>query len=79
MDNKGVKMFNYVRENASQSFRDVVPRATNSNIGDLSNILFDDNYTAQLSEFVSGLVNRIGLTIIENKMFGIRADSKKKK
>ena len=65
----GVNVFNYVRQNASGTFREIVPSATENNINELSNILFNDAYQPQLNEFVTTLINRIGLTIIRNKTY----------
>lgn len=66
---KGAKVFNVVRENASQVFMETVPSATEDNIQSISNILFNDAYQPMLNEFVTNLINRIGLTIIRNKTF----------
>ena len=66
---KGAKAFNVVRENASKVFMETVPSATEDNIQTLSNILFNDAYQPMLNEFVTNLINRIGLTIIRNKTF----------
>ena len=66
---KGAKVFNVVRENSSKVFMETVPSATESNIQTLSNILFNDAYQPMLNEFVTNLINRIGLTIIRNKTF----------
>lgn len=66
---KGAKVFNVVRENSSKVFMETVPTATADNIQTLSNILFNDAYQPQLNEFVTNLINRIGLTIIRNKTF----------
>ena len=66
---KGAKVFNVVRENASQVFMQTVPSATEDNIQTISNILFNDAYQPMLNEFVTNLINRIGLTIIRNKTF----------
>lgn len=66
---KGAKVFNVVRENSSKVFMETVPAATEDNIQTLSNILFNDAYQPMLNEFVSNLINRIGLTIIRNKSF----------
>ena len=68
-DRAGVKTFNLIRQDASTVFMETVPSATNDNIGSLSNILFDDSYQPMLNEFVNGLINRIGLTVVQNKMF----------
>lgn len=65
----GAKAFNLIRENASEVYMNIVPSATESNIGELANILFNDAYEPQLNEFVHNLINRIGLTIIENKSY----------
>ena len=66
---KGAKVFNVIRENASNVFMETVPSATEDNIQTLSNILFNDAYQPMLNEFVTNLINRIGLTIIRNKTF----------
>ena len=66
---KGAKIFNVVRENASKVFMETVPSATEDNIQTISNILFNDAYQPMLNEFVTNLINRIGLTIIRNKTF----------
>ena len=66
---KGAKVFNVVRENASKVFMETVPSATKNNIQTISNILFNDAYQPMLNEFVTNLINRIGLTIIRNKSF----------
>ena len=66
---KGAKVFNVVRENATKVFMETVPSATEDNIQSLSNILFNDAYQPMLNEFVTNLINRIGLTIIRNKTF----------
>jgi len=68
-NNSGVSIFNYVRQNSSAGFQDVVPTATSENIATLSNILFDQSYTPMLNEFVSNLINRIGFTMVQNKVF----------
>lgn len=66
---KGAKVFNVLRENASKVFMETVPSATEDNIQTLSNILFNNAYQPMLNEFVTNLINRIGLTIIRNKTF----------
>lgn len=65
----GMTAFNFIRENSSTAFQELVPNATLENISTLSNILFNDSYTPQLNEFVGNLVNRIALTMIKNKSF----------
>lgn len=66
---KGAKVFNVIRENATKVFMETVPSATEDNIQAISNILFNDAYQPMLNEFVTNLINRIGLTIIRNKTF----------
>lgn len=65
----GVKTFNFIRNNSTETFVNVVPAATEDNIMQLRNILFNDAYQPQLNEFVNNLINRIGLTIVRNKSF----------
>ena len=65
----GANIFNYIRENSSSSFQDVVPTATSENILTIANILFDQSYSPALNEFVSNLINRIGYTMVHNKVF----------
>lgn len=65
----GQKIFNLVRQNSSQAFLETVPAATADNIQTISNILFNDSYQPIMNEFITNLVNRIGLTVIKNKSF----------
>lgn len=67
--NWGVQTFNFIRNNSTEAFMEIVPSATSDNISTLSNILFNDAYAPQLNEFVTNLVNRIALTIVRNKSF----------
>lgn len=69
MANKGVKLFNFIRQNSSEAFVNVVPSATEDNIQGIKNILFNDAYQPQLNEFVNNLINRIALTIVRNKSY----------
>lgn len=65
--NAGAKIYNAVIANDPMLAN--LPRATNNNIGDISNILFNDSYQPQLNQFVNNLINRIALTIIRNKSY----------
>lgn len=65
--NAGAKIYNAVV--ANDPMLTSLPRATNNNIGDISNILFNDSYQPQLNQFVNNLINRIALTIIRNKSY----------
>ena len=66
---KGAKVFNVVRENMNEVYMNTLPSATENNIQSISNILFNDAYQPMLNEFVTNLINRIGLTIVRNKTF----------
>lgn len=66
---KGAKVFNVVRESMSEVYMNTLPSASEDNIQTISNILFNDAYQPMLNEFVTNLINRIGLTIIRNKTF----------
>ena len=59
----GVKTFNFIRNNSTETFVNVVPSATEDNIAQIKDILFNDAYQPMLNEFVNNLINRIGLTI----------------
>lgn len=66
---KGINTFNAVRSLSSANFRETVPTATEKNITSIANILLNDAYQPQLNEFITNLINRIGLTIVRNKSF----------
>lgn len=66
---KGAKVFNVIRENMNEVYMNTLPSATEDNITTISNILFNDAYQPMLNEFVTNLINRIGLTIVRNKTF----------
>lgn len=66
---KGAKVFNVVRENMNEVYMNTLPSATEDNIQSISNILFNDAYQPMLNDFVTNLINRIGLTIVRNKTF----------
>ena len=51
---KGIKIFNVIRNNATEAFVNTVPSATEDNILSISNILFNDAYQPMLNEFVNG-------------------------
>ena len=66
---KGAKVFNVVRENMNEVYMNTLPSATDDNIQTISNILFNDAYQPMLNDFVTNLINRIGLTIVRNKTY----------
>lgn len=65
--NAGAKIYNATI--ANDPVLKMMPKATNNNIGDISNILFNDSYQPQLNQFINNLINRIALTIVRNKSF----------
>ena len=65
----GVDIFNLARQDTSAAAQARIPSATETNIQEIKNVLFDDGYTPMLNEFVSSLVNRIVLTMVRNKSF----------
>ena len=66
---KGAKVFNVVRENMNEVYMNTLPSATEDNIQTISNILFNVAYHPMLNDFVTNLINRIGLTIVRNKTY----------
>lgn len=60
-----VNVFNAVRATLSPTFKERVPQATADNIASVANPLL--TYSATTNEFLSALVNRIGLTLVRNK------------
>ncbi len=69
MSNKGIKIFNFIRNKSTEAFTKVVPSATENNILEIKNILFNDAYQPMLNEFINGLINRIALTIVRNQSY----------
>ncbi len=64
---KGAKVYNSILSAMPTAFSEALPRATASNIGEISTFLLDNNYQPNLNSFITTLINRIGLTIIHNK------------
>lgn len=65
----GAKVYNVVRENMNEVYIPTMPVGTEDNISEVSNVLFNNAYTPMLNNFVNVLINRISLTIIQNKSF----------
>lgn len=63
----GVDVANAIRNSASPAYQAAVPLADYGNITDVGNPIM--NYQPLANEFLSALVNKIGLTIVNNKMF----------
>ena len=62
-----VSVLNSIRANASQEYQDRIPEATQQNISTIGNAL--QAYTMLANEFCTALINKIGKTILEKKLF----------
>lgn len=69
LSNSSVDILNVIRENASQNYRDYVPKATADAdaIRQIGAVIMD--YPNLQNEFLSALVNRIGRVLITSKMY----------
>lgn len=69
LTNSSVDVLNVIRNNASQNYKDYVPKATPDaeSIREIGAILMD--YPALQNEFLSALVNRIGRVLITSRMY----------
>lgn len=69
LTNSSVDILNVIRENASQNYRDYVPKATPDadSIRQIGAIIMD--FPALQNEFLNALVNRIGRVLITSKMY----------
>lgn len=66
---KGAKVYNVIRQSMNEVYMNTLPVATADNITQISNLLFNDRYQPGLNDFVTNLINRIGLTKIENMSY----------
>lgn len=62
-----IAILNNIRANASEEYQARIPEATQTNISTIGNAL--QTYTLQYNEFCNALVNKIGKTILETKLF----------
>lgn len=69
LTNSSVDILNVIRENASQNYREYVPKATKdaASIRQIGAVIMD--YPVLQNEFLSALVNRIGRVLITSKMY----------
>lgn len=69
LTNSSVDVLNVIRENASQNYREYVPKATKdaASIRQIGAIIMD--FPALQNEFLNALVNRIGRVLITSKMY----------
>ena len=62
-----VEILNNIRDNASEEYQQRIPEATQNNIAEVGNAL--QSYSLLRNEFVESMVNKIGKTILETKLF----------
>lgn len=62
-----IAVLNNIRANASTEYQSRIPEATQTNISTIGNAL--QTYELLYNEFCSALVNKIGKTILETKLF----------
>lgn len=69
LTNSSVDILNVIRENATQNYRDYVPKATPDaeSIKTIGAVIMD--YPSLQNEFLSALVNRIGRVLVTSKMY----------
>ncbi len=69
LTNSSVDILNVIRENATQNYRDYVPKATADadDIRQIGAVIMD--YPNLQNEFLSALVNRIGRVLITSRMY----------
>ena len=63
----GIDILNAIRANASSTYQERIPVATQENIREIGNAMLE--YQAIANEFLSALVNRIGRVLITSKSF----------
>lgn len=63
----GRQLLNVIRSDASQAYKDRVPKATQDNIAEIGNPIL--NYEATRNEFLDALVTRIGMVIITSRSY----------
>lgn len=63
----GAQVLNTIRANANYDYQSRVPEATQDNIKEVGNAIL--SYQATTNEFLSALVNRIGLVLITSRMY----------
>lgn len=71
-----IDVLNNIRANASTEYQTTIPEATRSNIVAIGNAL--QTYTLLYNEFCEALVNKIGKTLIESKLFANKLKTFKK-
>ena len=67
LTSNGVNILNAIRSNASDTYRQRIPVATQDNIRDIGNAMMQ--FQATQNEFLNALVNRIARVIITSKSY----------
>lgn len=69
LTNSSVEILNVIRNNATQNYKDYVPKATPDagSIREIGAIIMD--YPSLQNEFLSALVNRIGMVLVTSKSY----------
>lgn len=62
-----IALLNNIRDNASDEYQERIPEATRTNIATIGNAL--QEYDPLFNEFSVALINKIGKTLIESKLF----------
>ena len=62
-----ISILNNIRANASDDYQARIPEATRTNFSEIGNAM--QTYELLANEFCTALVNKIGKTILENKLF----------
>lgn len=60
------EMLNAIREDASETYKNIVPEATRANLADVGNPIVN-NYQKVANEFIDALVNKIIFTMVERE------------
>lgn len=71
-----IDILNNIRANASTEYQNNIPEATRTNIVAVGNAL--QTYTLLYNEFCEALINKIGKTLIESKLFANKLKTFKK-
>lgn len=59
-----IQIFNAIRNDCSQSFRDRIPKMSSKNINDIVNTIFKQNtYSTEYNEFVKTMINKLAFTL----------------
>ena len=64
-----IEILNTIRDNATQTYRDRIPEATQNNLEEIRYAMIDDDNVMVANEFVSTLLNKVAKTMIINKAF----------